>query len=172
MSVSVDECAHEVLEMTPLIMRAIRAEMRRQRGLDLSVPQFRTLAYLSYYQGASLSDAAEFIGLTLPSMSKLVDGLVARQLVTRELAASDRRRVTLALTPAGQATFQATRAATQAFLARRLAELPAEERAVVTQAMQILRPLFTPSQEAESQPGRRSNTGQDLRGGVLKTHAE
>jgi len=124
-------------------MRAIRAEMRRQRGWDLSVPQFRTLAYLNYYQGASLSDIAEFIGLTPPSMSKLVDGLVARQLVTRDFSTSDRRRVILALTPAGQATFQATRTATQAFLARRLAGLPAEERAVVTQAMQILRPLFT-----------------------------
>jgi DNA-binding MarR family transcriptional regulator len=157
--VSVDECAQDILEVAPLIMRAIRAEMRRRRGFDLSVPQFRTLAYLNYYQGASLSDAAEFIGLTLPSMSKLVDGLVARQLVTRELAASDRRRVMLALTPAGQATFQATRAATQAFLAQRLAELPAEERAVVTEAMRILRPLFTPGQEAESEPSRRSKDG-------------
>jgi DNA-binding MarR family transcriptional regulator len=140
-------------------MRAIRAEMRRQRGWGLSVPQFRTLAYLNYYQGVSLSDVAEFIGLALPSMSKLVDGLVARQLVTREISASDRRRVTLALTSAGQATFQATRAATQAFLAQRLAELPAEKRAVVTEAMQILRPLFTPSQETESEPDRRSNDG-------------
>jgi DNA-binding MarR family transcriptional regulator len=92
-------------------------------------------------------------------MSKLVDGLVARQLVTRELAASDRRRVMLALTSAGQATFQAARAATQAFLAQRLAELPAEERAVVTEAMQILRPLFTPHQEMESEPSGRSNNG-------------
>ncbi|MCL4303484.1 MAG: MarR family transcriptional regulator [Anaerolineae bacterium] len=159
MPVSIDNCAHEVLEVTPLIMRAIRAEMRRQRGFDLSVPQFRTLAYLNYYQGASLSDAAEFIGLTLPSMSKLVDGLVARQLVLRELAANDRRRVMLALTAAGQATFQAARAATQTFLAQRLAELPAEERAVVTEAMQILHPLFTPQQELESEPDGRSNNG-------------
>jgi DNA-binding MarR family transcriptional regulator len=157
--ISVDECAHEILEVAPLIMRAIRAEMRRRRGFDLSVPQFRTLAYLNYYQGASLSDAAEFIGLTLPSMSKLVDGLVARQLVTREISDSDRRRVTLALTLAGQATFEATRAATQAFLAQRLAELSTEERAVMTEAMRILRPLFTPSQEAESQSRRRNGDG-------------
>jgi DNA-binding MarR family transcriptional regulator len=154
LSVLVDDCAQEVLEVTPLIMRAIRAEMRCQRSWDLSVPQFRTLAYLSYSQGASLSDVAEFIGLALPSMSKLVDGLVARQLVMREICASDRRRVTLALTPAGQVTFQATRAATQAFLARRLAELSAEERTVVTESMRILRPLFTPTHETESEPGR------------------
>lgn len=154
MSTLIDECAQEVLEVTPLIMAAIRAEMRRQRGWDLSVPQFRTLAYLNYSHGASLSDAADFIGLTLPSMSKLVEGLVARQLITREISASDRRRVTLALTPAGQASFHAAQTATRAFLARRLAELPAEERAVVAQAMQILRPLFTPQYELESQAVR------------------
>lgn len=154
MSVSVDECAQEVLEVTPLVMRAIRAEMRCQRGWDLSVPQFRTLAYLSYSQGVSLSDVADFIGLALPSMSKLVDGLVARQLVTRELSSGDRRRVTLALTPAGQATFQVARTATQAFLSRRLAELAPEDRAIVIQAMQFLRPLFTPGPEIQSEPGR------------------
>lgn len=154
MSTLIDECAQEVLEVAPLIMRAIRSEMRCHRGWDLSVPQFRTLAYLSYSQGASLSDAAEFIGLTLPSMSKLVDGLVARQLVKREISSSDRRRVTLALTPAGQASFQAAQTATRAFLARRLAELSPEERAVVSQAMQILRPLFTRQYEPETEAAR------------------
>lgn len=154
MSASVDECAHDILEVAPLIMRVIRAEMRRHRGFDLSVPQFRTLAYLDHYHGASLSDVAEFIGLTLPSMSKLMDGLVARQLVTRAISPTDRRRVTLALTSQGRSGLQAARQATQIYLAQRLAELPAEERAVVGRAMQVLRPLFTPGQEIESEPDR------------------
>jgi DNA-binding MarR family transcriptional regulator len=144
LSAPVDSCAQEILEVVPLIMRAIRAQMRQHRALDLSVPQFRTLAYLNFYQGASLSDVAEFIGLSLPSMSKLVDGLVVRQLVVREISPHDRRRVTLALTATGREAFQAAREATQAYLARRLAELPAEELALVRQSMQILRPLFTP----------------------------
>ncbi|MBI1876757.1 MAG: MarR family transcriptional regulator [Chloroflexi bacterium] len=159
MSVSVDTCAQEVLEVIPLIMRAIRAQMRRHRALGLSVPQFRTLAYLNYYQGASLSDAAEFIGLTPPSMSKLIDGLVARQLVAREISPDDRRRVTLALTSAGRAALQAAREATLAYLAQRLAELSAEERATVGQAMQTLRPLFVPGQEGQGEPARQNNKG-------------
>jgi DNA-binding MarR family transcriptional regulator len=142
MTDSVDRCAQEVLEVVPLIMRAIRAEMRRHRGFDLSVPQFRALAFLKHYQGASLSDAAEFVGLTLPSMSKLMDGLVNRQLVRREISATDRRRITLALTEAGQATLQSAYEATQAYLARRLAGLSTQERATVEQGLQILRPLF------------------------------
>jgi len=149
MAISVDECAQEVLEVVPLIMRAIRAEMRRHRGFDLSVPQFRTLAFLNHYQGASLSDVAEFVGLTLPSMSKLMDGLVIRQLVKREISSSDRRCVTLALTPLGQATLQSAYEATQTYLAQRLVRLPSQERATVRQAMQILRPLFITSYETE-----------------------
>lgn len=153
MSIPVDPCAHEVLEVTPLVMRAIRAEMRRHRALGLSVPQFRTLAYLSYNYGASLSDVAEFLGLALPSMSKLIDGLVARQLVTRESSPNDRRRVTLSLSSAGQATFQSAHEAARIYLAERLAGLSEHERATVTQAMQTLRSLFTPNREAENEKG-------------------
>jgi DNA-binding MarR family transcriptional regulator len=142
MSASPDECAREILELVPQVMRAIRIEMRRQRASDLSIPQFRMLAFLSHNEGASLSDAAEHIGLSLPSMSKLVDGLVARQLVTREPSSEDRRRVTLALTEAGQIAFQAARKLTQACLAEQLAALPPADRATVIRAMQILRPIF------------------------------
>ncbi len=151
MSVSSDECARDVLEVVPLIMRAIRAEMRSHRTPDLSVPQFRTLAYLSRHEGASLSDVAEHIGLTLPSMSKMVDGLVTRQLVTRETSPSDRRRVTLRLTPLGQTTWQSAREATQAHLSQRVAALSAAKRATVVTAMQALRPIFMPGRETESQ---------------------
>jgi DNA-binding MarR family transcriptional regulator len=149
-SVSSEECTREILEVVPLIMRAIRAEMRSHRTPDLSVPQFRALAYLSHHAGASLSEVAEHIGLTLPSMSKMMDGLVTRQLVTREISASDRRRVTLRLTPLGWATWQSAREAAQAHLSQILAALSATERATVVQTMQALRPIFMPGRETES----------------------
>lgn len=147
MNDSPDTCAEAVLEIVPLVMRAIRGEMRRQRTPDLSVPQFRTLAFLRQQPGASLSEVAGHIGLTLPSMSKLIDGLVARRLVTRQAAPGDRRRVTLELTGAGQAAFDTARTATRTYLARRLATLPAADRASVVQAMQLLRSSFTAAHE-------------------------
>jgi MarR family transcriptional regulator for hemolysin len=149
MTISPDECAREVLETVPLVMRTIRAEMRSLRTPDLTVPQYRTLNFLNHNQGSSLSNVAEHIGLTLPSMSTLVDGLVTRSLVSRQTYSGDRRRVTLALTARGRATLQASCDATQAHLAERLAALPASERAIVMQAMQALRPIFTPSRESE-----------------------
>jgi DNA-binding MarR family transcriptional regulator len=98
-SISLDECARQVLETVPLVMRTVRAEMRRHRAADLSVPQFRTLTFLSRQAGASLSQVAEHIGLTLPSMSSLVEGLVERKLILRNTHSVDRRRVTLTTRP-------------------------------------------------------------------------
>jgi len=154
MQISSDECAHEVLDVVPLVMRTIRAEMRDRRTPDLSVPQFRTLTFLNRHEGASLSDVAEHIGLRLPSMSKLMDGLVARNLVKRQTHPDDRRRVTLALTARGRTTLQTALEGTRACLAERLATLPASNLAAVAKAMQILRPLFLSSRNVEMKEAR------------------
>lgn len=142
-TISTTETVRAVLEVVPLIMRTVRSEMRRARGLELSVPQFRTLGFVHRQPGASLSDVAAHIGLALPSMSKLVDGLVERKLLIRSSHADDRRRITLELTAKGKALLQSAHASTQAALAKRLATLDESERATVVQAMHILQPLFT-----------------------------
>jgi len=148
-SISLDECAREVLETVPLVMRTVRAEMRHHRAADLSVPQFRTLNFLHHQAGASLSQVAEHIGLTLPSVSLLVDGLVERKLILRNTSAADRRRVTLTLTARGQSVLDAAHGATQAALAEKLAALSAQDRGIVVQAMQALHPLFEPDRHSE-----------------------
>jgi DNA-binding MarR family transcriptional regulator len=147
MPTSPDMCAQEILEVVPAVMRAIRAEMRRHRTADLSVPQFRTLAFINGKVDASLSDVAEHIGLTLPSMSKIVEGLVVRKFVTRQTHAIDRRRMTLALTARGKTALQTSRDATRACLSEDLASLTERQRETIMQAMEILRPVFAPQGE-------------------------
>ena len=154
MSPSPDECAGRILEVAPAVMRAIRAEMRSHRAPDISVSQFRALVFINRREGASLWDLAEHIGLTLPSISKMVDVLVARNLVKREAHPRDRRRLTLALTRRGRAMQKSARAATQRFLAARLATARASDRAVVAQAMAVLRPLFTSGNDADAEAAR------------------
>jgi DNA-binding MarR family transcriptional regulator len=149
MSTSPDACAQEILEVVPIVMRTIRAELRRHRMADLSVPQFRTLAFIDRNADASLSDVAEHIGLTLPSMSKIVEGLVVRKFVTRQTHPTDRRRMTLALTARGLTALQASRAATRACLAEDLAALSDRQRDTIVQAMEILRPVFTSPGETQ-----------------------
>lgn len=157
MRIASEETAREVLETVPSIMRAIRAEMRAHRAADLSVPQFRALAFLNRHPGASLSELADHIGLSLPSASKLMDGLVARKLATREMHAGD-RRITLVLTARGRATLEAARRSTQSRLAERLSALSGTERAAVVRAMHILRPIFVRNPAPQVATARRRNS--------------
>jgi DNA-binding MarR family transcriptional regulator len=147
------------MEIAPLVMRSIRAEMRGHRRGDLSVPQFRTLIYLSRYPGASLSAVAEHLGLSLPTASRLVDGLVSRSEVERGASLADRRRVALSVTESGSNALETARRATQASLTDRLNVLSPAERASLAQALEALRRAFAP--EAEPAPSAGAGRGGD-----------
>jgi DNA-binding MarR family transcriptional regulator len=153
---SSDESAHVVFEVVPQVMQRIRAEMRRRRGPEISVLQLRALAFLRRNPGATLSLLAEHVGLTLPSMSSQVSGLVARNLIDRSISAEDRRYVTLTLTEQGHSLLETARQGTQESLAKKLANLTLEERAVVIEAMHLLARVFTttenPHTDAANQP--------------------
>src|SRR2546423_12200574 len=67
--------------------------------LDLSISQTRTLHLLTReMEKASLKALADAIGLSLPAVSRSIDGLVHRNLVTREENAEDRRLKTVRAT--------------------------------------------------------------------------
>src|SRR3989449_5533355 len=103
----------------------------------------RALGFLDANPDADLSAIADYVGLTLPSMSTLVDGLVRRGLVVRLAAPRDRRRLRLRLTGAGRAALRSALAAAQAVLETRFADLSPGERALVHRAMTRLRPFLT-----------------------------
>lgn len=140
-----DECAHIVFEVVPQVMQHLRAETRRQRGPDLSVLQLRALAYLRRNPGATLSVLAEHVGLTLPSMSSQVSGLVARNLIDRSISPEDRRFVTLRLTEQGSLVLESARQGAQESLAKTLSVLTPHDRSVVVNAMLLLERVFNPT---------------------------
>jgi len=142
MESALDECAREVLDVVPLAMRVIRKQLRKHGTHLLSVPQFRTLLFISRHKGASLSEVADHIGLTLPSMSALVDGLVTRNFVTRRAHRDDRRRMNLALTEQGETTLQSARKGTQEYLKEQFSRISEAERGTVVKGMVILRRVF------------------------------
>src|SRR3989442_3151587 len=109
-STAADRCAREILETVPLVMRVVRAEMRHQGALVVSVPQFRALAFVERHPGVSLAGVAEHLGVTAPTASTIVDRLVRRRLVGRVPDPEERRRVVLSLTPAGGRPFARLRA--------------------------------------------------------------
>jgi DNA-binding MarR family transcriptional regulator len=73
---------------------------------ELSVPQYRVLSLLD--EGSAISSSlAEKLAVRPPSVTSVVDGLVARALVAREPVDGDRRRISLVLTPAGRQLLRA-----------------------------------------------------------------
>jgi DNA-binding MarR family transcriptional regulator len=137
-----DTCARDLMDTAPKIMQSIRIEMRRGRGADLSIPQFRTLGYIQRYPDSSLSDLADHLGLTLPSVSKLVDGLVKQKLISRQESRVDRRRLTLVLTSTGESIINSAREAALTNLTKVLSRLSNDELGTIHQAMELLSPLF------------------------------
>ena len=137
-------CAREVMETVPLVMQFIRHHMRKLRGQDLTVPQIRTLWFITHHARPSLSDAAEFIGLSLPAMSRLVDGLVRKGFVTRTACETDRRHVRLGVTDEGQAALDSAWEGTHAQVTEELEALSPQQRAVIESAMNSLREVFGP----------------------------
>jgi long-chain acyl-CoA synthetase len=68
---------------------------------DLSAPQYRVLGLLDESSAVS-SDLAERLAVRPPSVTAIVDGLVARGLVERRPVDSDRRLVDHVLTDSGR----------------------------------------------------------------------
>jgi DNA-binding MarR family transcriptional regulator len=147
MGVSPDAIAREILDIVPVVMRVIRTEMRSHRSADLAVPQFRALLFISRNPGSSLLALAHHLGLTPPTVSKMVDGLVLNNLVRRESSHSDRRKVNLTLTAQGLEILEKAHNGAQAQLAEILSRLNPAEGETVLRAIQLLQPLFLPGSD-------------------------
>jgi DNA-binding MarR family transcriptional regulator len=141
------QCAQEILNVIPAMMRTIRGEVRRKYRNEFTIPQLQSLALVTYKPDASVSDVAEHLGLTLPSASKIVDALVLRGLLTREASPDDRRRMKLRMTETGRTEFEAATRFAKAELARTLSILSESDLKTITRAMQLLHPAFIKSRE-------------------------
>ena len=137
-----EQSASELLDVVPIVMRDIRSEMRSRRSPDLTVPQFRALVFVNRHKGSSLLEVAHHMGLTPPSVCRLVDVLISRGFMTREEHPTDRRRVKLAVTSRGATVLEACRKGTLAHLSGRLSCLASDDMEVILKAMQVLRNVF------------------------------
>jgi DNA-binding MarR family transcriptional regulator len=75
-------------------------------GPELSLAQYRTLATL-LDGGQRASRLAQRLAVPKPTLTALVDSLVARGLLAREEISGDRRGVQLSITPEGRAAHDA-----------------------------------------------------------------
>ena len=130
------------METVPLVMRFIRAEMRLRGGRFVSIPQLRALGLIDRHPGAALTDVATHLGVTPATASALVERLVRRGLIDRDVHPRERRRLTLSLTQTGSRQLSEARAATRRRLEQALGQLPARDRASISAGVSLLRQLF------------------------------
>jgi DNA-binding MarR family transcriptional regulator len=137
-------CGEALLDLIPLLMAILREESRLIQPPELTPPQFRALAFIERHDGMSMSAVSEMLGLTLSSVSKLMEGLVAEGYVRQEICPQDRRRAQLHATEKGSSTMASARGEVASHLGTRLAELPTDTVVEIMAALQQLHGLFAP----------------------------
>jgi DNA-binding MarR family transcriptional regulator len=128
---------------TSRLARRLRAQ-REASGLTeavLSETQLAALSALDRHHAMTPGELAEHEKVQPPSMTRVIAVLMDRNLVLRSPHPTDRRQVILTATEEGRAVVQRVRRRKDAWLARRLAKLTAEERATLRAAVPILEKL-------------------------------
>ncbi|WAL61364.1 MarR family winged helix-turn-helix transcriptional regulator [Thermocoleostomius sinensis] len=137
-----ETCATTLMETVPLLMQVIRADMRAIGATTLSVPQFRTLAFLDRHSGASLSDLADHLGVTAATASATVERLVQQNYVQRLSHPQERRKVVLSLTEVGLQHLQQARSQTRRQIAALLDRLSEDQLLQIDQSLRSLQQIF------------------------------
>ena len=126
-------------ELRIAVMRTTRRLRAEKSDADLSDAQLSELALLEREGPSTPREIANHERVQPPSMTRTLTALLDLGLITRTEHPADRRQVLVAVTETGAATVRETRRRRDAWLARRLAALPAEEREVLARATDILR---------------------------------
>lgn len=139
--------AHEILrELRRIVRRVSEHSKLLSREVGLTVPQLVCLKaigeleerYAEDKEEITVARVSEEIHLSAATVSRIVDRLVRAGLIDRQRAAGDRRRVCLSLTAAGIDRFQTLPVPLQEHFVRRLAELPANERKQLVEALRSI----------------------------------
>jgi MarR family transcriptional regulator, 2-MHQ and catechol-resistance regulon repressor len=112
------------------------------REFDLTPPQFDVISTLGNTQGMTMGEIGEKTLITKGTLTGVIDRLIQKQLVIREVPADNRRNIRVQLTPQGQQVFEQTFPAQIAYLKDRFECLNASERAMLTTLLSQLRQAF------------------------------
>ncbi len=120
-------------------------------GVDLTLPQFRVLGILAEGSSAA-SGLADRLAVRRPSITAIVDGLVARGLVDRRQEDSDRRRVAVRLTDEGVHILAEADRAVDAYLESIACHLPDKDEATALRSLELWGRAMAAHREGPGQP--------------------
>ena len=108
------------------------------KDLGVQVETWRVLETLGSDEGRTMGELAEIVLMNPPTLTKLVDRMVANGLVQRQLAPEDHRRVQLVLTKVGVELIGEVRRHTDAQNEDILERLGEENARIVQEALRAL----------------------------------
>jgi DNA-binding MarR family transcriptional regulator len=134
------ESARDILEIVPLVMRTVAAELRAAGELPAPA-HFGLLSILSE-RSRMLTELASLQGVSLPTMSNSISAMVDRGWVRRMAPESDRRVVIIEVTTTGRAALERVARAAETHIAEVLAHLDGPSRRRLHSGLGVLRKLF------------------------------
>jgi long-chain acyl-CoA synthetase len=118
--------------------------------MDLTLPQYRVLGILSEGSAAA-SGLADRLAVRPPSITAVIDGLVARGLVDRKQEDADRRRIALRLTDEGARMVAEADRSVDDYLASIATYLPGKDEAMVLRSLELWGKALTAFHQARSE---------------------
>jgi DNA-binding MarR family transcriptional regulator len=140
------EAARDILQIVPLVMRTVAAELRAAGELPAPA-HFGLLSILSE-RPRMLTELASIQGVILPTMSNSISAMVDHGWVRRTPPGTDRRVVIIEVTVAGRGALERVAKAAEAHLAEVLAHLDPDARRRLHGGLGVLRKVFSANHPA------------------------
>jgi DNA-binding MarR family transcriptional regulator len=141
-----------VLDLQSCMFRSVRPA-REWLEVDLTMPQLKVLFILYAEEGASMGRLASALGVTLSTVTGIVDRLVEHAMVQRQEDPQDRRLVVCRLTPRAVDTVEQLHQAGRLRLGSVLADLALDELRTLAAGMEVLAAAFERRADAQDAGG-------------------
>lgn len=134
--IPVDKLAQALLQCSYLPLQLIKS---RSRALDLTIePKHLFLLRYISSQPKTVGELADFVNVSAPTMSTVINTLVKRGWLERQRSLADRRVVQVTLTPAGEEILAQAQRHMVTILAAALEPLSAPDRQLLKDGLDLL----------------------------------
>jgi DNA-binding MarR family transcriptional regulator len=134
-----DEQLHDMASgLHSASIRLLRMVRREDRATGISPPRLSALSVLVFAGPTSLAELAAAEEVKAPTMSRIVEGLVAEGLASREADPGNRRKVRIAATEEGRRRLEDGRARRVRVLTARLRRLADSEQRALARGVEVL----------------------------------
>ncbi|MDG4834300.1 MarR family transcriptional regulator [Solwaraspora sp. WMMD1047] len=130
-----------------VVVGRLYRQFRQNQDGELTPSQLSNLVTIEAYGPLRLGELAEREGVAPGTLSKGIDWLQTRGLVSRIVDPQDRRSSFVCVTDAGQQLLDQLRETRTARFAQRIELLDDRQRAVLVEAIEVLEALLTPAPE-------------------------